>query len=73
MLFTYTFASGSEVRGFDPGRDRWIFSGNKNPEDDFLQKRSKAMGLVIDLRHVEESQSKIRASEQNLSDFSLSL
>ena len=26
-------ASGSEVRGFDPGRGRWIFSERKNPED----------------------------------------
>ena len=24
--------SGSEVRGFDPGRGRWIFSESKNPE-----------------------------------------
>ena len=39
-------ASGSEVRGFDPGRDRRIFSERKNPEYDFLRKGSKAVGPV---------------------------
>ena len=37
---------GSEVRGFDPGRGRWIFSERKNPEYDFLRKGSKAVGPV---------------------------
>ena len=27
--------SGSEVRGFDPGRGRWIFSERKNPMTSF--------------------------------------
>ena len=39
-------ASGSEVRGFDPGRCRWIFSERKNPWYDFLRKGSKAVGPV---------------------------
>ena len=39
-------ASGSEVRGFDPGRGRWIFSERKNPEYDFFRKGSKAVGPV---------------------------
>ena len=39
-------ASGSEVRGFDPGGDPWIFSERKNPEYDFLRKGSKAVDLV---------------------------
>ena len=39
-------ASGSEVRGFDPGRGRWIFSERKNLEYDFLRKGSKAVGPV---------------------------
>ena len=39
-------ASGSEVRGFDLGRGRWIFSERKNPEYDFLRKVSKAVGHV---------------------------
>ena len=39
-------SSGSEVRGFDPGRSRWIYSERKNPEYDFLRKGSKAVGLV---------------------------
>ena len=38
--------SGSEIRGFDPSRGRWIFSERKNPEYDFLRKRSKAVGPV---------------------------
>ena len=39
-------ASGSEIRGFDPGRGRWIFSERKNPEYDFLRKGRKAAGPV---------------------------
>ena len=39
-------SSGSEVRGFDLGRGRWIFSERKNPEYDFLRKESKAVGPV---------------------------
>ena len=42
-----------------------FFSERKNPEYDFLRK-----GSVVDLRHVKEPQVEIRASEQNLSDFS---
>ena len=38
-------ASGSEVRGFDPGRGPWIFSEHKNPGYDF-RKGSKAAGPV---------------------------
>ena len=34
------------IRGFDPGRGRWIFSERKNPENDFLRKGSKAVGPV---------------------------
>ena len=40
------FASGSEVRGFDPGRVRRTSSERKNPEYDFLRKGSKALGPV---------------------------
>ena len=36
----------SEVRVFDAGRGRWIFSERKNPEYDFLRKGSKAVGPV---------------------------
>ena len=39
-------SSGSEVRGFDPGQNRWIFSERKYPEYDFLRKGSKAVGPV---------------------------
>ena len=37
-------ATGPEVRGFKPGRDRCILSERKKPEYDFLQKGSKAVG-----------------------------
>ena len=40
------FVTGSEVRGFKPGRDRWIFSERTNPEYDYLPKGSKALGPV---------------------------
>ena len=40
-------ASGSEVRGCDPSRGRWIFSECKNPEYDFLRKESKGVGPVL--------------------------
>ena len=67
-------ASGSKVRGFDPGQGRCIFSEHKNPEYDFLWKGSKAMGpMSLDLRYIKEPQAEIRASEQNLSDFSRSM
>ena len=64
-------ASGSEVREFDPGRGRWIFSERKNPEYDFLRKGSKAVGPVS--WNVKEPQAEIRVSEQNLSAFSRSM
>ena len=62
-------ATGSEIRGFKPGRDRWIFQSVK-----ILSMTSFGSGShVVDLRHVKEPQAEIRASEQNLSDFSRSL
>ena len=46
VLGVIILASGSEVRGFDPSRGRWIFSERKNPEYDFLRNGSKAVGPV---------------------------
>ena len=40
FLGVIILASASEVRGFDPGRGRWIFSERKNPQYDFLWKGS---------------------------------
>jgi hypothetical protein len=37
---------GSKVRGFKPGRERWIFKGDKNPQHAFLPRRSKAVGPI---------------------------
>ena len=62
-------ASGSQVCGFNPGRGQLVFSECKNPEYDFLWKRSKA----VDLLHVKGPQAEIRAFEQNLSDSSRSM
>jgi hypothetical protein len=36
-------ATGPKVRGFNPGRSRWVFKGDKNP-DHFLRSGSKAVG-----------------------------
>ena len=36
----------ANFRGFDPGRDRWIFSERKTSEYDFLRKGIKAVGPV---------------------------
>ena len=58
------------VRGFKPGQYRWIFSERKNPEYDFLRKEIEA--VVPHLRHVKEPRAEIRASEQNLLDFTSS-
>ena len=66
--------TGSEVRGFKPGRGSWILSERKNPGCDFLPEGKKSRwSRVVDLRHLKEPQAEIRASEQNLSAFSRSL
>ena len=39
-------STGSEVRGFIPGRVRWIFPERQNPEYDFFRKGSNAVGPV---------------------------
>ena len=66
--------TGSKICGFKPSQGQWIFSEHKNPQYDFLWKGCKAVGsCVVDLRHVKEHQAEIRASEQNLLDFSCML
>jgi hypothetical protein len=35
---------GTQVRGLKPGRSRWIFQGEKNPQSAFLRKGSKTVG-----------------------------
>ena len=42
----WTDVTLSTVRGFDPGRGRWIKSIRKNPAYDFLRKGSKTVGPV---------------------------
>jgi hypothetical protein len=36
-------ATGHKARGFKPGRGRWIFKGDKNPQHEFLRRGSKAV------------------------------
>ena len=43
-LVVSVLTTGPKVRGFDPGRGRWIFKGDKNPEHHFLRRGSKAVG-----------------------------
>ena len=57
-------ATGSEVRGLKPGRGRWIFQRVKILSMTSFRREVKPW-------HVKETQAEIRASEQNLSEFSL--
>jgi hypothetical protein len=43
-LVVSVLVTGPKVRGFDPDRGRWIFKGDKNPENHFLRRGSKAVG-----------------------------
>jgi hypothetical protein len=43
-LVVRILATGPKVRGFKPGRGRWIFKGDKNPQHAFLRTASKAVG-----------------------------
>ena len=36
-------AFGTQVRGFKPNQNRWIFQGEKNPQHAFLRRGSKAV------------------------------
>jgi hypothetical protein len=42
-LVVSMLASGTQVRGFKPGRNRRIFWGEKNPRHAFFRKGSKAV------------------------------
>jgi hypothetical protein len=37
-------AYGTQVRGFEPGRSRSIFQGEKSPQHAYFQRGSKAVG-----------------------------
>jgi hypothetical protein len=39
-----------KIGGFKPGRGRWIFKGNKNPQHDFLRRGSKAVYHMLENR-----------------------
>jgi hypothetical protein len=49
-------AIGPKVRGFKPGRVRWIFKGDKSPQHTFLRKGSEAVDPMSNFfRHVKEA------------------
>ena len=62
------FASGSKVRGFDE-----LYQSVKILSMTSFGREVKPWFRVVHLRHVTEPQAEIRASEQNLSDFSRSM
>ena len=66
-------SSGCEVRGFDLGRDRWIFQSVKILTMTSFGREISRGSHVVDLRHVKAPQAEIRASDPNLSDFSHSM
>jgi hypothetical protein len=39
-------ANGTNVSGFKPAQERWIFKRDKNPHHDFLRTGSKAVGPI---------------------------
>jgi hypothetical protein len=43
-LVLSVFAIGRKVRGFKPGRGKWIFKGDKYPSHDSLRRGNKAVG-----------------------------
>jgi hypothetical protein len=45
-LMVIVVAIGPMVCGFKPGRERWIFKGDKNPQHDFPRRGSKTVGLM---------------------------
>ena len=71
----YQLASGSEVRGFDPSRSRWIFQSVKILSIPSFGREVKPWVPCrrFSLRHAKEAQAEIRASEQNVSDLSPSM
>ena len=61
LVYVLTWSRGSvlsfdtQVRGFNPGRSRRVFQGEKNPQHAFLRKVSKAVfSHVVDLRNVKD-------------------
>jgi hypothetical protein len=45
-LVVSVLAIGPKVRGYKPGRGRWIFQADKNPQHTFLRMGSKAGGRM---------------------------
>jgi hypothetical protein len=45
-IVVIALASGTQVRGFKPGRSRRNFRAKKNPQCAFLRRGSKAVGAM---------------------------
>ena len=67
------FPTGSEVRGFKPGRGRWFFSERKNPVYNFLRREVKPWVPCRRFPARKKPEAEIRAFKHNLSDFSRSM
>jgi hypothetical protein len=52
-LVVSVLATGPKVRGFNPGRGRWIFKGDKKSVAQLPSER-EVKSHVVDLRHVKE-------------------
>ena len=66
-------AIGSEVRGFKPDRGRWIFQSVKILNMTSFGREVKPLVTYRRFTERKKPQTEIRASEQNLSDFSRSV
>ena len=66
-------ATGSEVHGFKPVRVGGFFQSIKILSMTSFGREVKPWVRIVDLRHLKEPPAEIRASEQNLSDFSRSI
>ena len=74
IIVVIIISSGSEVHWFKPGRGRLIFFQSvKILSMTSFGREVKPCVPCRSLRHVNEPQAEIRASEQNLSDFSRSM
>ena len=66
-------ASGSEVRGFDPDRGRWIFQSVNILSMTSFGREVKPWVPCRRFKALKKAQAEISSSEQNLSAFSRSM
>jgi hypothetical protein len=69
VLLVIVLAIGPEIRGFKLGRGRWIFKGDKTPQQDFLPREGKAVGRFNDMIKNPTAMKKCRLPRQNRRPF----